>query len=144
MAKFIYPDKKDLELFVEIIRDKKFSIIRYLPYTNKEWFQVISDCIKYVENTSHYEPNLSIYEASSRLLYKVAKKHELGDGNKRSAVIAVHLFCVVNDCFIDNPQKLKLQAKRAAKTKGRLNEEIIKSRISKELLKIVKFFKDFE
>lgn len=129
MAKFIYPTEEDFRIFITSLREDDWAIKKYLPPTTKQWFRLVPECIKYVEDTSHYE-NLSFSKICARILYKVAKRHELEDGNKRSAVIAVYLFCLLNDCHIDNPKVVKQQARRVAKTKGRINETIMRDRIA--------------
>ena len=71
------------------------------------------------------------------MLYKIAKKHDLGDGNKRSAVMCTFIFCFLNDYAVISPAKLKAEAKRIASTKGRKNEEIMKKRVAKNLESIL-------
>lgn len=130
MAKFIYPNEDDLRYFISLITGTGYRIKKYLPKVSDEWYKKVSECIEYVEHTSEYEGEKSIEEISARLLYKIAKRHELGDGNKRSAVICVFIFCLLNNYYIINPQIHKDQAKRAASTKGRTNEEAMKKKIS--------------
>lgn len=125
MVKFIYPHLSEFKTFTLILKDNKFTIGKYLPPINEKWYKVVVACVEYVEHTSSYEENKSIYEVTARILYKVAKKHELDDGNKRNAVICAYLFCLINNYAIISPEKLKLLAKGIAKTKGRMNEEII-------------------
>lgn len=137
MAKYIYPTKEDLEHFIAIVIKENISIKKYLPPLDKEWYRVISDSIKYVEHVSHYREETDMFLATAQLLYKVAKRHELGDGNKRSAVIATYLFCVLNYYVVIYPQKLKSQAKRIASTKGRVNEEMMEKRVAKALQEIL-------
>lgn len=137
MAKYIYPSKTDLQNFIEILKEENYSVKKYLPPTSEKWYETVSNCIQYVESTSHYE-NLSFVEICARILYKVAKRHELGDGNKRSAVIAVYLFCILNDHYILKPLVIKQQAKRVATTKGRINETTMRKRIAKVLENILR------
>ncbi len=139
MANFEYPNSETLELFISLIKGGKHRISKYLPETDKDWFQAISDCIEYVNHTSGYQEGASIHEVGARILYKVTKRHELGDGNKRSAVISVYLFCIINNYTVIDPKKLKSLAKRIAKTKGRMNEDTIKKRIAKKLEEIIEY-----
>jgi prophage maintenance system killer protein len=132
-----YPTKKDFEVFVDVIKSGKYSVSKYLPPIHTRWYAVISDCIEYVEHTASYE-ELSFEEQCAKILYKVAKRHELGDGNKRSSVIAVYLFCLVNDRYIVDPSVIKKQAKRIASTKGRMNEAILRKRVATVLEKVIK------
>ena len=131
---FIYPSKNDLETFIFFIKENNFRITKYLPRINQAWFEIVSDSIQYVETTAHYEPG-DLFDCCARLLYKIAKRHELGDGNKRSSVIVVYLFCILNNKFVTSPAKIKREAKRAARTKGRENEKLIRKRISEEIKK---------
>lgn len=132
-----YPSKEDFETFIDILQEGNYKIKKYLPPINKEWYEVVSGCVQYIEHTSHYE-KLSFAEICARLLYKVAKRHELGDGNKRSSVMAVFLFCLVNDYHVYSPAIIKQLAKRAASTKGRMNEVTMRTRLAKVLRKIIK------
>lgn len=136
MADFIFPDENDLRIFVEILQKGNYAITKYLPPISEDWFSVVSACIAYVRDTSTYEP-CSFVGCCSRLLYKIAKRHELGDGNKRSSVIGVYLFCLLNNYRITDPTTLKQQAKRVAMTKGRLNEELMRQRVTAVLETII-------
>jgi prophage maintenance system killer protein len=136
MAKYTYPTKGDFKNFIEILQEGNYPVKKNLPPISEKWFEIISSCVDYVGTTAHYE-DLSLIEICSRLLYKVAKRHELGDGNKRSSVMAVYLFCVLNDYFIWKPAVIKQQAKRAAATKGRVNELVIRKRIATVLEKVI-------
>lgn len=137
MASFVNLTKRDLKTFIDIIQEGNYSIKKYLPSIDKNWYDMIHECVEYVHTTSRYEPNLSIFDISAKILYKVTKRHELGDGNKRSAVMATFCFCLVNGYMIEDPKVLKNQAKRIARTKGRLNEELMKKRISSILTRTI-------
>jgi death-on-curing family protein len=132
-----YPSKQDFQVFIKVLQEGNYPIKRYLPPIDKEWYEVVSSCVQYAEHTSHYE-KLTFAETCARLLYKVAKRHELGDGNKRSSVMVVFLFCLVNDYHLYSPAIIKQLAKRAASTKGRMNETIIRKRLANVLKKVIK------
>ncbi len=124
-----YPTKRDFQIFIEVLREGDHPIKKYLPPINEGWYEAVSGCSEYVRHTSHYE-SLSFVETCAYLLYKVAKRHELGDGNKRSSVMAVFLLCLVNDYYILDPAIIKQQAKRVASTKGRHNERLLRKRVA--------------
>jgi len=136
MASFSYPTKSDFEFFVGLLTEENYPIAKYLPPVNKNRYQSVDECVRYVEETAYYDP-CTIYEECARLLYKITKKHELADANKRSAVIAVYLFCVLNDYVISDPEELKRQAKRIASTRGRVNENLLRKRVASNLQDIV-------
>ena len=136
MASYSYPSKEDFHTFIQVLQEGNYSIKKYLPPINEQWYEVVSGCVEYVEHTSHYE-ELSFSEVCARLLYKVAKRHELGDGNKRSSVIAVYLLCLENDYYISSPAIVKQQAKRAAKTNGSMNVSTLRKRLALVLEKIM-------
>src|SRR5665213_4418943 len=100
---FVYPTRTDLEEFVRILQTNKFRVSKYLPHIDEEWFDIIDDCIRYTEHIAQYEGEKSFHDCCARLLYKVAKRHELHDGNKRSAVIAVFIFAIINDHAVITP-----------------------------------------
>lgn len=131
-----YPERTDLEVFVRIITDDKYTISAYLPKISKDWYEVVCDCLDYVRTTSAYTSSLNIHDCAARLLYKIAKRHELADGNKRSAVITVFLFYMLNDYVVQEPEKLKEEARRAARSRGRKNEDMIRRRISDVLSQV--------
>jgi len=137
MDNFIFPSKDNFKIFIEVVKETNHSIEKYLPPINADWYNIVSESIEYIQSTYLYEQNKNIHVVLSRILYKLAKKHELGDGNKRTTIIAVVLTSIINDYFVLSPEKLKYLVKRVAKTKGRINEEIIKNRIAKELEKII-------
>ena len=130
---FEYPSREDLQAFVQIISERKYRVSRYLPTVNEEWFDVVYDCIAYVQSTADYETEQGFHDCCARLLYKIVKRHELGDGNKRSAVIAVFLFCLLNDYTVREPRILKEQARRVARTRGRTNEALLRTRVAQVL-----------
>lgn len=132
MAKFSYPDKETLTFFIEIITNGDFTVSKYLPGIDEEWYRIIGNCIELLQIASKYT-DLSIEAACAEMLYKVAKRHEFGDGNKRSAVITVFIFSYVNGFWVRDPKLLKLQAKIIASTKGRVKEEVIKQRVALRL-----------
>ncbi len=140
MVNFIYPEKEDLKIFIDVLKSGQYTISKYIPETNNDWFDCIFDCIRYIKETHHYQHNPSVHNIASRILYKVVKRHELGDGNKRSGVIVVYIFYLLNNFAIINPEELKRQAKRIARTRGRFFEELIKRRISEKLEKITENF----
>ena len=131
-----YPNEAQLRLFATELKSGEYRVSKYLPPIDENWYATIGSCIAYVEQTAHYE-DTTFMEVCARLLYKVAKRHELGDGNKRSSVIALYLFCLVNDYIILSPALIKKQAKRIAATKGRANEAMMRKRIALVLEEII-------
>lgn len=137
MDKFIFPNRKDIEFFVDLIQKGNYSIKKYLPKIDENWFAAISDEMMYIEQTCMYEPNLEVHEILAKIIYKVAKRHELSDGNKRTSVIAAYLFCLLNDYYIKSPKAMKNLAKRIARTKGRKNEDLMRRRAAVDIVHII-------
>ncbi|MBY0539005.1 type II toxin-antitoxin system death-on-curing family toxin [Patescibacteria group bacterium] len=136
MASYYFPTQSDFKLFFEVLRDGEYKIKKYLPSIDADWFRIVSDCLEYVEGTAKYE-ECSFHELVARLLYKVVKRHELGDGNKRTSVIVTYLFCLVNGHAVTSAKDLKAQAKRAARSKGRVQEDALKKKIAETLKEFV-------
>lgn len=135
----LYPERSDLEIFIRVITNDKYTISTYLPKISTDWYDVVCDCLDYVRTTSLYTQSLSIHDCAARLLYKIAKRHELADGNKRSAVITVYLFYMLNDYMVVEPENLKEEARRAARSRGRKNEDLLRQRISDVLSRVTLF-----
>ncbi len=129
MVNYIYPTEDDFRLFVKILQEGEYTINKYLPAISEDWFKSVSECTEYVRQTSSYTQH-TFHEECARILYKVTKKHELADSNKRSALMSVILFCLVNDYRVENPDELKRQAQRIARTKGRNNEDVVRARVA--------------
>jgi death-on-curing family protein len=129
--------EQDLRAFIRVIQNGNYEIKKYLPPITENWYKTVSECSDYINSTAHYEKDLSFREMAARLLYKIVKKHELRDGNKRSGVIATYLFCIINDHLILKPGGIKNLAKKIASTKGRTNEPLIRKRVAKSLANII-------
>jgi death-on-curing family protein len=121
-----------------VLQRGNFTIGKYLPAISDDWFVSVCECLEYIESTNQYL-SLDILEEAARILYKVVKKHDLADSNKRSAVICVYLFCLLNDYVVVYPTRLKEEAKRIAKTKGRENEDLITSRVTSSLREFIEY-----
>lgn len=137
MGSVVYPTAQDFKNFVQIVQSGEYKIKKYLPSVSEEWFVYIAECIEYVQMTEKYEVSTDFHNICARILYKVAKKHELTDANKRTSVIAVYLFCLLNDYWITSPQELKNQARRIASSKGRNNEALMEKRVAMILREII-------
>ncbi|MCB9820598.1 type II toxin-antitoxin system death-on-curing family toxin [Candidatus Nomurabacteria bacterium] len=141
MDDIIYPNEEDFRIFINILQQGDYSIKKYLPHIDENWYDIVVTQMNYVKNTSYYE-DLNIYEVCSKILYKITKKHELGDGNKRSGVICVVLFCLVNNFYITKPSELKNLARKIAKTRGRKNENKIRKNITPDIKNIIELLSD--
>lgn len=137
MANIVFPNRTNLVDFVSILQEREYLVSKHLPPINEEWYELMLDCVNYVKGTSFYVNNQSVHDFGSKLMYKIAKRHELGDGNKRSSVICVYLFYLLNKYWVKSPDSLKVLAKRIAKTKGRKNEDIVQKRIAEALGRFV-------
>lgn len=124
-----WPRKAEFQDFIEVLQEGDYTVGKYLPRIDDNWYEVIASCVGYVAETSHYDEEATFMDICARLLYKIAKRHELGDGNKRSSVIALYLFCLINDYYIIDPAVIKQLAKRVASTKGRMNEALMRKRL---------------
>lgn len=127
-----YPTKRDLNTFVSLIQEGSYEITKYLPAVSQDWYVSVMDCIGYVKSTAKYNPD-DLCAETSRILYKIVKKHGLTDSNKRTGVIVAYVFLLLNSYAIANPNILKNAARQIARTKGRVNEELIISRVARKL-----------
>ncbi len=123
MDKIIYPDGQTLKTWTDIINNPELFPPDLLPEFNEIWFREITSFIELLK-LSHYKENL--HHKAAHLFYKIAKGHRFVDGNKRSAIIALDLFFMVNShTLIQTPQELYELALSVVKSQSNESEKEI-------------------
>lgn len=121
MSKWIYPDKETLKWWGEYLEDPTIFLHEYLPLIDGEWVNTVSNTLELLK-FDHY--NDEIHHKAAHVLYKVCKNHHFIDGNKRSSIIVLYLFCIVNGYMITcSPEEIKKLAKQTADINGSQNYE---------------------
>jgi death-on-curing family protein len=116
MNDIFYPTQKVLELWVKLLRDENSSLELSLPNIDEEWYQKMMDVVTRAKN-SYYPAELHLRAAE--LFYNTNKAHNFLDGNKRSSILIVYLFYVINDRYITSHLDIRKMAKSLAKSHGR-------------------------
>lgn len=112
----IYPSATVIKSWGELLIISGFAP-RYLPEISDVWSRQMEDCFQLVKLLPDHN---DVATAGARLFYKIIKRHERVDGNKRSALICVYLFFLLNDCRLElNDDDLYHLAKRVARSKGK-------------------------
>lgn len=112
-----YPSKHLLEHWVEILRKESTVIKISLPAIDEEWYEQMMRIVNRVQ----YAPQIySVHETGAQIFYNVIKSHEyLVDGNKRSSIVVVYLFYILNDMYILPSIQIHDLAIEVARSHGR-------------------------
>jgi death-on-curing family protein len=117
-----YPSRDILDWWVKYLEDEanQSSLKKYLPVIDKGWIDNIAQIIELIQN-DYYQPQELHYKAAL-IFYKIIKNHSYIDSNKRSSIIAVYLFYIINNYVLLNTDGVRLLAIKVAKSKGRRNQ----------------------
>lgn len=132
----LYPSQDLLEFWINLLkRDRPLGLV--LPQIDENWYLQVLEITERVQY-SYSSPEL--HQKAAELFYNICKAHAYIDGNKRSSIVVVYLFYILNDHFILNRLDVRQLAKSVARSKGRKNhdqwiEKIIK-RFKKNTLAI--------
>lgn len=132
MNNFFYPDKEAIKIWLNFLRSENSSLNLKLPNTDDQWFKGILDTMDRVRLV--YSDN--VHGVASRLFYYLDKDHNFVDGNKRSTILMVYLFYILNGYRINSPEKIRVLAKKVAKSMGSKNMDSWLIKIEKELKSI--------
>lgn len=112
----VYPERSDLEFWIDFLSNENVTLKLALPAADDHWYECMLDVIQRVEFS--YSTN-DIHTRAAELFYNTNKAHNFGDGNKRSSILVVYLFYVMNDLYINKRLEVKNLAKAVAKSRGR-------------------------
>ena len=134
MSKIYYPDDDLLRTWINLLKsDSKSSTIKklsdYLPLVNEEWYRRVSSTIDLVRGLSYFPQ--SVHGTAAHIFFKIVENHSYIDSNKRSAIITIYLFFIMNECmFSGDPEKVRLLAKEIAAREYIGNQQIIEKDIN--------------
>lgn len=111
-----YPSRRTIERWVEVLKQENNVFKVALPDTNNEWYGHILNVIERVK--SSYSPN-TLHRRAAELFYNTNKAHNYIDGNKRTSIVIVYLFYIINDKIVMKDLDVRDLAKKVAKSHGR-------------------------
>lgn len=133
MSKIIYPDDTTLKLWINILRNPSNTspikrLSDYLPLVNEQWYERVMGTVSLVEMISYFPK--SLHGRASHIFFKIVENHSHIDSNKRSAIITVYLFFIINGyMFSGDPEKVRQLAKGIAAREYIGNQELIEGDI---------------
>lgn len=90
-----FPDRKDIEAWLALLSRTNPILRLKLPVVDDQWIDHILSIIERQKLRGKYtETSLCRYAA--HIFYNIIKNHNYIDSNKRSAVVIVYLFFVLN------------------------------------------------
>ena len=145
-----FPDEEMLRFWISSIKQHPEAfreVSDYLPLTNRHWVSRMANVFSRVEYKYHANQAIKdVSGAAADVFYNIIKLHAEIDGNKRSALICIYLFIIVNlintsynnDAFSKQGAfKMYKMAKRIAKSKGNQYEKTHKKRLAKEFKELL-------
>jgi prophage maintenance system killer protein len=137
MNKIEYPDKNSLEFWIKVLKEGKGPYVEmvrpYLPLIDAQWKDKVLGLVSLIQS-EFYQPEI-LHRKAALIFYKINKGHNSIDSNKRSAILIVYFFYFLNSHLLYPPNRVRLLAKRVAKSKGRKQE-------NNWIKKIEKFFSE--
>jgi death-on-curing family protein len=128
MSEVVYPTRKILEFWIDLLSRENHILKISLQQTDTYWFDSMMNVIARVES-SYSQPQLHIRGAE--LFYNTNKAHNFLDGNKRSSILIVYLFYIINGYRITSNLNIRTLAKELAKSHGRSRHEYWINKIRK-------------
>lgn len=129
----IYPDREDFQWWIEHLKSGDPLLKMKLPDVDEEWYQDMCSTVDRLQLPC-YEHELHIIAA--RLFYKVCKHHYRIDGNKRSAIVVIYLFYLMNGYLLSQRIGIKDFTVKVARSRPK-KETWWLSRIEKDFSKNV-------
>lgn len=127
MSSITYPDKSLLKVWVRLLSKPAFFLSDYLPLIGGSWYALVLKNIEQIQ-ISFYPDDL--YKKGAYLFFKIVENHQHLDSNKRSAVVVIYLFFIVNDrMFSGDPEEIRKLAKTVASREYCGKQELIDSDI---------------
>lgn len=116
-----YPNADAIFTWATIVGDYE-NLSKFLPAINKDWARLLEADFQLCQ--MHPDAQ-SMERSAARLFYRIIKNHHFIDGNKRSAVICMYFFLVLNkyDCTMEWQDLYNLAKTVAEKTQK--SEEVI-------------------
>ena len=117
-----YPTELDLRGWVGFLQTRTSKLTPYLPHIDEEWYSAVLDTIEQVR-LPYIKNDLNAKAAN--IFFKIVENHRRIDNNKRSAVVAIYLFYLLNDKVFEggNPEIIRILAKVIAKRRYADNPE---------------------
>jgi death-on-curing family protein len=117
--KIEYPHPEILERWVIYLRGEGKNLKLSLPRIDAGWYKHAEDLFSRLAHPY----SADVHRKAAELFYNANKAHNVVDGNKRTSIILVYLFYVVNGYLIQPDLDIKSWAKRIAKSKGRKSHD---------------------
>ncbi len=120
-----YPSERILRFWIASISKPAEGnfLIPYLPEIDEDWYATMCSVFNLIR-IPHYPQNFE--HQAAHLFYKICKNHYLINSNKRSAVIVLYLFCLLNMFFLKAETEAILSiARETVESDPRSSEEYV-------------------
>lgn len=119
MSNLQYPNSDILHWWVEYLQTDR-ALKLALPKIDDEWYAAMIDVITRVQYS--YSPD-EVFTRGAEIFYNTIKAHNFLDGNKRSGILVVYLFFIINGYYIIDKLDVRQTAKKVARSRGRIRHD---------------------
>lgn len=119
MSKIEYPDRDTLEWWVKVLRETG-DIDLSLPEINAVWYE---QALGVIERVQYSYSSENLHDRAAEIFYNTIKAHNLFDGNKRTGILLVYLFYLINGHYIVSKLDVRRKAKEVARSRGRARHD---------------------
>lgn len=130
LIQIVYPDKELINDWMEYLADENQSLKLKLPVIDDGWSDHILSIMELCRIP--YYP-ASIADKAAHIFYKIIKNHNYIDSNKRSAVVIVYLFLLINNFTLKEAIRYRSKdctiqacAKKVADTRSSMHKRTVK------------------
>lgn len=120
MRSLEFPDRNQLKWWMNHLQQTDAILTLSLPSVDEKWYDDICSIVQRLQ--FNFMPK-DLHSVAAYLFYNIAKRHDLIDGNKRSAIVVIYLFYLVNGYVLLSSMKIRILAKRVAASHGSRREQ---------------------
>jgi death-on-curing family protein len=120
MTHLEFPEKKQIEWWINHLKQTDAILQLSLPAVDEKWFDDICNIVQRLQFS--FMPQ-DLHTVAAYLFYNIAKRHDILDGNKRSAIVVIYLFYLINGYILLQGSKIRLLAKSVASSHGSRQEQ---------------------
>jgi prophage maintenance system killer protein len=127
----VYPSDKDIEQWLELLQSEDVNLKLKLPVVDNGW---IKEILSIIERCRFPYFPVSVHNRAANIFYKIVKNHNYIDSNKRSGIVILYLFYLINDHVLIRKNMrysgsqidIEEMAKRVARSRSSRSENTVR------------------
>ena len=135
-----FPDRRQIEWWLNHLKSADPLLKLKLPHIDEKWYDDVCNIVMRLQFPFMTK---DLHALAAHLFYNIDKRHDVIDGNKRSSIVMVYLFYLVNGHLLLKSAKVKELAKKLASSRGHKRKDAWIAKISKKLEQNVVRIEDY-